>query len=90
LSEEGYRRADCSPPEHTLRDSERVDGRCFQEVSTLANQRNISLPPSGENLDWKEGFKPEASGGMIVLSGAAPKQRLKQPNGNKTEGSHLD
>jgi hypothetical protein len=45
----------------------------------------------GENLHWKEGFKPEASGGMIVLSGAAPKkQRLKQPNGDKTEGSHLD
>jgi hypothetical protein len=51
-----------------------------------------SLPPSGENLNWKEGFKQEASGWMIVMSGAAPQeQRLKQkPNGNKTEGSHLD
>jgi hypothetical protein len=28
---------------------------------------------------------------MIVVSGAAPQeQRLKQPNGEKTEGSHLD
>jgi hypothetical protein len=28
---------------------------------------------------------------MIVVSGAAPQeQRLKQPNGIKTEGSHLD
>jgi hypothetical protein len=91
LSEEGYRRADCSPPEHTLRDSGRVDGRRFQEVSIAADPKEYSLPPSGENLHWKEGFKPEASGGMIVMSGAAPQeQRLKQPNGDKTEGSHLD
>jgi hypothetical protein len=53
--------------------------------------KEYSLPPSGENLHWKEGFKPEVSGEMIVMSGAAPQeQRLKQPNGNKTEGSHLD
>jgi hypothetical protein len=53
--------------------------------------RETSLPPSGENLNWKEGFKPEAGRGMIVVSGAAPQeQRLKQPNGKKTEGSHLD
>jgi hypothetical protein len=33
----------------------------------------LPLPPSGENLPVKEGFKPEAIGGMIVVSGAAPK-----------------
>ena len=72
LSEEGYRRADCSPPEHTLRDSERVDGRCFPEVSIATDPKEYSLPPSRENLHWKEGFKPKASGAMIVVSGAAP------------------
>jgi hypothetical protein len=71
LSEEGYRRADCSPPEHNLCDSGQVDGQPFQEVSqSLA--RKISLPPSRENLHWKGGFKLRAIGGMIVVSGAAP------------------
>ena len=75
----------------TFRDSGRVDGQRFREVSTAIFQVANSLPRSGENLNWKEGFKEEASRGMIVLSGAAPQeQRLKQPNGNKTEGSHLD
>jgi hypothetical protein len=37
------------------------------------------------------GFKEKEIGGMIVVSGAAPQeQRLKKPNGIKTEGSHLD
>jgi hypothetical protein len=50
-----------------------------------------SLPRSGENLNWKEGFNQKRSRGMIVVSGAAPQeQRLNQPNGEKTEGSHLD
>jgi hypothetical protein len=53
--------------------------------------RSSSLPRSGENLNWKEGFNQEGSRGMIVVSGAAPQeQRLKQPNGEKTVGFHLD
>jgi hypothetical protein len=66
----------------TFRDSGRVDGQRFREVSTAIFQVANSLPRSGENLHWKEGFKEGASRGMIVVSGAAPQeQRLKQPNG---------
>lgn len=52
-----------------------------------------TVPPAtfGGESELEMGFKANASRGMIVVSGAAPQeQRLRQPNGIKTEGSYLD
>jgi hypothetical protein len=65
-----------------LRDSRAGRRPAFQGSFTVATGNESSVPPSGENPNWKEGFKRGRSRGMIVVSGAAPQRAApEKPNG---------
>lgn len=65
-----------------LRDSRAGRRPAFQGSFTVGTGNESSLPPSGENPNWKEGFKRGTSRGMIVVSGAAPQRAApEKPNG---------
>ncbi len=65
-----------------LRDSRAGRRPAFQGSFTAARGNESSVPPSGENPNWKEGFKRGVSRGMIVVSGAAPQRAApEKPNG---------